>query len=161
MRLVGAHIALEAFDGSPLGSEPWTVDVAVAGGSVAVPYGLGCAGSNGRPPRLAAGDAPIVGNAAFGFEVSDTRPSAPLALMLSALRATTPLGPCTLLVAPPSVDLFAVANGQGRAVVGVPIPAGPALRGAYLRWQALTLDAGGALFGSFALSNAVETVLGQ
>jgi hypothetical protein len=128
---------------------------------VAVPYGLGCAGSNGRPPQLAAGDAPVIGNAAFGFEVSDAPPSAPLVLFASELRAAVPVGPCTLLVAPPWVDLLAVANGQGRAVVGLPIPARPELIGTYLRWQALTVDAGGALFGFFALSAAVETVLGQ
>lgn len=54
-----------------------------------------------------------------------------------------------------------IANGLGVSTFAAPVPSNPALHGLAVYWQAAEYVAGGPVFGSFAITNGLVTVLGN
>ena len=116
-------------------------------------YGTATAGSGGIDPVLdTVGGLSFLGNAAFGFEVSDALGQAPVLVALSAAPTNgLPSLGGTLWVDPGQLTstLLGLAMGPagvpgaGTATVPSPIPSDPVLAGAALYAQAVVVDAGG------------------
>lgn len=79
-----------------------------------------------------------------------------------AAPVTLPYGACTLQVNPAVaiVEFVGVADPQGQAQFGLPLPNAYGLAGLRLTGQALMLANNGPLLGTAELSNGVELVLG-
>ncbi|MCC6672153.1 MAG: hypothetical protein IT458_13915 [Planctomycetes bacterium] len=114
-------------------------------------YGSGCAGTNGRVPRVEPAALPALGNGNFILRVTQALPGAAASLVLGASRVTfgsvqLPLdlapigmGGCMLhsdvrLAFPVPID------AQGTGVLPVPIPANAALKGQYFTGQYFIVD---------------------
>lgn len=142
--------ALAGADQSATSGTPVRLFVNAAG---VVPIGTSCTGGFGNVPVLGARQAPAVGNTAFALELHAAAPSAAAGVILGALALQPPIDlgflgvtGCQLLV-DPAVMIGAATGpgnaprGEGSAVVPVPIPARPLLRGRTLRFQAFFTDA--------------------
>jgi hypothetical protein len=122
---------------------------------LALRHGTDCGASS---PRLAGREQPRPGNAEFGLDVVGAPPSSLVALGGSDTPASLPLGPCTLLLAPPLTIWFASSNGQGFATQRIPVPAQPRLIGSQWFFQAAVLQP--AVPAGFTLSAALRVVVG-
>jgi len=124
------------------------------------PIGAGCSGCAGIPALVAVG-LPRLGNAAFALRIEMARPSAGALFAVGATGASTPFGPCTLHLAWPFAVFSAVTDLGGLAVLPLPVPDSPALRGAVALAQAVVADPCGAWQQLLAFTNALELTLGD
>ncbi len=116
-----------------------------------VPYGRGCAGSNGLV--WLAGEGTPAGGEAFALRVAGAAPGAAGVLWVGTGRAATPLGGgCTLWIQAPLAQLPFVTDGDGRLRLPVAVPVGTAQ--AVLTAQAFVADRAG-VFG-YVASNGLE-----
>ena len=126
-----------------------------------LPLGLGC----GTPsvPALAANGVARLGNAAFGLTARDVAPGAATFFALSARDAAVGLGNgCTLWIDATTVFFSdaAIADANGVATLGVPIPNLLSLDQATFAVQAFEFQVTGA-FGWLDVSNGVKVKLGS
>lgn len=140
----------------------WVDDVFVGESAIAF-FGAGCAGTGGFVPKLHTTGTPAIGNANFAIELFEGQPNQ-VALCLLGLSNTAwaggalPFalgGGCDLLVDP----LFAIPlletgtnPGDARATMPLGVPNRPALVGAQLFTQWLSLDSAAANPFGFAPS---------
>jgi hypothetical protein len=110
-------------------------------------------------PLLAGREQPRPGNVEFGLDVGNAPPSALVALAGSDRSASLPLGPCTLLAAPPLTIWLAPANNSGFATQRIPVPAQPRLIGSQWFFQAAVLQPQAP--AGFTLSAALRVVVGS
>lgn len=98
-----------------------------------------------RTPIRPHGEFPTIGNAAFEARIRRTLPNESAILMVPSGRADLTLGPgiCRLFVEVPAIGLNTTTSAGGGAVVPIPNPADPALRGGELFLQAAVFDTGG------------------
>lgn len=136
-----------------------TVATQVPGGLAAVSnLGPGC---GAPPPALGANGLPTLPNAAFALTVA-TAPSAPVLMFVALVPDNAQVAPGCFQYLDNSAILthgFFVADGAGQVVAPFPLPAALGLEGLELHWQAARIVTGGPLFGSFALSNGLATLL--
>ena len=156
---VGDRLFLTLDDGVH-GRELHVLPLELVGDSVTQPFGAGCAGSSGVSPTTAAEGVAVTG-ASFDVLLAKAAPASTAQLYLSPNGALLDLGVCTGYVGAPATLVAAVGTGAaGSAGVTLTVPDTPAVVGlaAWLQW--LVLDAGGALFGLGAVSNALEVIVG-
>ncbi|HET6203133.1 MAG TPA: CRTAC1 family protein [Planctomycetota bacterium] len=119
-----------------------------SGAAAAVAVGTGCANSLGATPALSAVGLPVLGNAGFGFLVSNAPPAVPVALFLGPLSSAGPLplpNGCAVHLDLAAVGLLAsgATNASGAFVVPVAVPGAYAFVGLEIGFQALVLDSNG------------------
>lgn len=118
-------------------------------------YGAACSASS---PDLVPNEWPRIGSATFGLDVV-TRPSNSLVAVAASLQsAGTPLGPCTLLVAPGLGVFFPSTVTSALSALSLPLPNDAAFVGLDLFFQAAALDA--SANGGFTLSRGLRISLG-
>lgn len=135
--------------------------IALPSDATVVSTGPGC----GTPtPTLSAIGLPTLGNPAFALTTA-TAPNATVFLFASFGLANVTLAPgCTLYLDSATLEAYAfaaLANGLGVSTFAAPVPSNPALHGLAVYWQAAEYVAGGPVFGSFAITNGLVTVLGN
>ncbi len=138
-----------------------TNTIALPSDATVASTGPGC----GTPaPTLSSLGLPTLGNAAFAL-ATVTAPNATVFLFSSFGLANVTLAPgCTLYLDSATLTAFGwevIADGLGAATFAAPVPSDPALHGLAVYWQAAEYVAGGPVFGSFAISNGLVTVLGS
>jgi hypothetical protein len=132
-------------------------------------YGIGCDGSNGLPPRLAATAMPQLGQA-IALQITDLPTNGGPVLLATALSRTSWSGMplpvdlttfglpgCFAYTSADVVSLLAASGGG--ALFGFALPANPAFAGVVFQHQALSLDSGVARPVAAAVSNAGEATL--
>ncbi|MCI0586990.1 MAG: hypothetical protein L0323_09145 [Planctomycetes bacterium] len=162
-----AALDLDAFDPGP-GAASVAVTSTAPLGLYNVNLGPGC--GNQAAPSLYATGTPAratLGNASFGLQSGGNASGGAVFLVASAFDGTQAVGPgCTLhmaggfgtglLVLPP-----VTANASGLASFPLPVPNQPAIEGAHLNFQAVEIQAGGALLGQFDLSSGLRVRIGN
>ncbi|MEZ5965442.1 MAG: hypothetical protein R3F56_16535 [Planctomycetota bacterium] len=157
----GRRVLLSADDGAR-GQELFALDLAAVGGVLAAPFGVGCAGSNGRRPAARALGLPILGASAFALQLSEARAQSTCVLLLGAARARQTLGNgCTLWPQGVLLALTQATDLGGTAVAPLPVPATPVLAGSELFVQFAVADPGAAFSGVAAFSNGVHLLVGR
>lgn len=158
---VGEKIFFAAADNGQTGRELYAMPVGPLGAAEVESYGVGCAGTGGLVPRVAALSAPQLGNAAFGEQLDRGLPGVASALCVSFLAAALPAGSCTILVTPGTITFYGVTDPQGRFTVPIALPNDAGLLG--LQWftQGVVLDPAGLLFGVASASNGLRVRLGH
>jgi ELWxxDGT repeat protein len=139
------------------GTEPY----AMPGMACGVPYGFGCPGTGGRTPVIAAGGVPAIGNASFGFRVSQARPGSSAFLFVGFSATDLVLGSgCVLYVnlSPLFLGFATATDGSGVGFVPVPVPGEPLLAGHQLFAQFAVLDPASP-FSGLALTSGLKIVL--
>ncbi len=132
--------------------------VTVVEGSRLELFGLGCAGTGGLDPELTGNGFPTIGNANFALQLSNARPNATGAVILSFELEAVSLGqPCFVLEAPVAA-LSLQTDASGSATVALPIPADPGLFGLEVFNQSLVIDPAGAL-GLFSHSAGLRLLV--
>ncbi len=116
-------------------------------------YGAGCGAATS--PRLAAGGSPTPGARDFGLLVDRAEANGLSLLLASTAPDNVPVLGCTLLLFQPIQISVAAINAGGAAAHDLWLPAGNALRGLAIDWQAVTVGSNG-----LAFTQGVETVLG-
>jgi hypothetical protein len=118
-------------------------------------------------PVLAATGSPAratIPNATFGLLVSNLTPgnSVVINYALATGNLSFPAG-CTVWIDPASFisSRNGTADGSGNFAVALPVPNDPSLEGQSLAVQAAEVQAGGALFGQFDLTNGIEIEIGS
>ncbi|MBI5853487.1 MAG: hypothetical protein HZB39_20955 [Planctomycetes bacterium] len=143
------------------GVELWSLSLRSFGVSLADAFGPGCAGSNGRSPRLRAEPAPRVGTTSFCLIVDDAPPNVPTVVLVDLQRgALAAGGGCTLYLPYAMVQCRIATDTQGVARLALPIPATQNLVGLELDAQAIVIDPGAAWLGAFALTNGLLLLIG-
>jgi hypothetical protein len=142
-------------DGS--GTELWALDSPAA----AIPYGIGCAGTGGRVPRLAGdGGAPALGNLGFGARLSRTRANAPAVCLLGHTEREQPLGSgCWLNVDGLLLLPFLTTGAAGEAVQPLPVPNDAVLLGAVVLSQFGIIDPAGTHYGILSMTSGLRIVI--
>ena len=145
------------------------VATTVPGGLFNANTGPGC--SNGAPPSLYATGSPAqatLGNQSFGVESGGNDAGALAVLLLGASPGTTPLGgDCNLYMGGnfgSQILLFSstVADADGDASFGLPVPNNASLQGAELYLQVASQRfAGGPYLSSFDISNGLSVRVGD
>lgn len=121
--------------------------------------GQGCQGQFGVPRIGAPTGSPQLGQT-FQVSLSNAAPNTIAALVYSSTSHPTAIGDCTLHVDLPELGmLLAFTDGAGNANVSIPIPSLPDLLGETVFLQWAVIDPTGALFGSFALSDALRATV--
>jgi ELWxxDGT repeat protein len=154
--LAGPFLLVSADDGTS-GREPFIMPSIACG----VPYGIGCPGTGGRTPVIAAGGVPRIGNASFGFRVSQARPGSSAFLFVGFSATDLVLGSgCVLYVnlSPLFLGFAAATDGSGVGFVPVPVPGEPLLAGHQLFAQFAVLDPASP-FSGLALTSGLKIVL--
>ncbi|MEM7201306.1 MAG: ELWxxDGT repeat protein [Planctomycetota bacterium] len=151
----GDRVYFGALD-SLLGRELFSVPLSVLGAAHVEALGRGCAAAG--EPRLDASGLPVVANPGFALQLSTARPSAAAALLLAAAAAP---GSCTLMLTAPVVALPAQTGASGAALIPLPVPPIPALRGSSLYAQGMIANPGGPLAGLVDVTHALRVVFGQ
>jgi ELWxxDGT repeat protein len=154
--LAGPFLLASADDGTT-GPEPFLMPSMACG----VPYGIGCPGTGGRTPVIAAGGVPRIGNASFGFRVSQARPGSSAFLFVGFSATDLVLGSgCVLYVnlSPLFLGFAAATDGSGVGFVPVPVPGEPLLAGHQLFAQFAVLDPASP-FSGLALTSGLKIVL--
>jgi ELWxxDGT repeat protein len=142
------------------GIEQWVYDPSGAGVAFVLPYGLGCAGSNGVPGNGAAG-LPTLGNAAFANTIAQGLPNSAAVQFWSGGSSNIALGLCrALLDFPIGSGATVFLDGAGAGSAAVPIPAVPTLVGSNLFFQWAVLDPAGPFLG-LALSGGLQIQIGS
>lgn len=162
---------------TPIGSEVFFVGTNQTGNGVqvwAMPFsglpsaiwsvrGVGCARAGGTVPTAALTAPPRLGTTPS--LVTQGAPGLGLVVSFASTGiGAQAIGPCTVWVAtgpgqPVSLPVV-FANGAGTATLPLPIPGASSLIGFRLVLQSLVIEAGGAMFGIGALSNAVDAFVG-
>lgn len=155
--IAGRHLFLLA-NHPVAGREPWVVDLATLGVANVQALWGGGGGTAGRP-RLATSAPPRVGEAGFGFQVTNVPPFSPVVLAKSTTNAPAPMAGCTVFPGGAFVSLLAVAGTTGAAAFAIPVPAAPSLIGFTFVAQAGALDALGVCAG-FAVTDALAIQIG-
>jgi hypothetical protein len=130
-----------------------------------VRYGAGCPGGGG-PLATRWSSLPFLGNAAFGYGVTNARAGSPAAAFFATARGSLALdAQCTLLVDPARVAVVIglATNATGTATLRIAVPNDAGLAGLQLPSQWLVLDPaapGLRMLGGGALSEGVELRLG-
>lgn len=135
------------------------------------PFGDSCAGSYGQFPVLGAPRSPDLGSTTFALEVHGCAPLAPIAFLIGANPAWTPIDlgtinapGCTLWV-DPQISLVSTTGAgdaqraEGTATLALPIPGSPGLAGALLQTQVVIVDANNGRGVPVTLTNALELTL--
>jgi len=151
--LYGNRLWFAATDVS--GADLWVM----ASMAMADSYGTGCAGGSGLVPNLQATAAPFLGNAAFGYRLTNAPPNTLAFAAVDFARSNQPFGSCTLLVQP-TIVTFLVVDAAGTATYPVPLPPGPAFLGVTIDCQGLVYDPPGPIAGLLSASHAIEALLG-
>jgi len=128
----------------------------------AVPYGVGCPGSNAQVPAIGSLGVPRLGTNGFEIEVTGAAPQSAAALLVAGVPAIAPLSACYLLLGGTVLAFpHIVTDPTGRGVQAVSIPFNPGLIGWTFFAQFVITDTGGALYGGGSMSNglAVTVVL--
>jgi hypothetical protein len=130
--------------------------------ALAKTFGTGCPGTGGLVPQIAADGLPTFSNPAFGIEVSNARPFAPVFMGLSLSQVTTSLGSCEIYLLPPLVLVSTITDGTGSAAVALGIPgASSPFAGCDAYFQYFVADANGAYNNQFAFSDALRIKVGN
>lgn len=157
--------AFHGYDGTSTVSTPVRLFVNATGVTA---LGASCVGSFGQFPVLGADQVPSVGNANFKLELRGAAPAAPVALVLGANPAWTPLDltpisipGCTLYVDPLlTVSAQTTAGNAQRAEgtlsMSLPIPADPALQGRAFEVQFAIVDASNGRFAPVTMTNGLS-----
>lgn len=137
-----------------------TNSIALPSDATVASTGPGC----GTPtPTLSALGLPTLGNPAFAL-TTGTAPNATVFLFVSFGLANVTLAPgCVAYLDGGTLETYAfavIADGLGAAVHAAPVPSNPALHGLAVYWQAAEYVVVGPVFGSFAITNGLVTVLG-
>ena len=153
--LAGGQLLFSAAD--PVhGREPW----AMSAMAMAMPEGNGCAGTNGRVPRIRSRGTPHLGRMDFAVTLEGGRPLATAVLVLARSPAVALLpGGCLGLVQD-AIAVFATrTDAAGGVELPLPIPPDDGLEGrvAYAQW--VVLDPAGALDQRAALSERLQIVV--
>jgi ELWxxDGT repeat protein len=157
---VGTRIFFSA-DDRTTGLELHAVPLAAAGGSLAEPFGAGCAGTGARVPALAATGVPATGGS-ITASVRDARPGAAVLLGISPQGLRVPWGNgCESYLGLPLSFVLGASNAGGVASFPLPIPDDLSLRGAELRAQGFVVDPGGAFRSALAFSNGLHVLIGE
>lgn len=127
--------------------------------------GDGC-GAPSAPLLYATGSPPkgSLGNSTFGIEVAGNDPLSLSYLLASGFAATTPLSSsCNLYMSPAGILVAGVfpADANGILTIPAPIPNDPSLEGVTVNVQSVENQAGGVLWGQYALSNGLGVRLGS
>ncbi|MEM7199801.1 MAG: LamG-like jellyroll fold domain-containing protein [Planctomycetota bacterium] len=155
--------AVDSFDGTSWTAGPvWGFDVLPGPiAPFAQAYGVGCPGSSGAVPRIGVVGAPLLTSGTFAIEVAGAAPAAPAVLLLASSPDRIALSGCRLLLGlPVAATPPVLTDAAGRGATPLPLPFLPALLGAPLFGQHAIVDAGGALFGTAALSAGMHLTLG-
>lgn len=122
--------------------------------------GAGC--GSPTPPELGANGPALLGTANFTLSNAGVANGSTNYFVFSLATTAVPLGGGCTLWADPSAVFFgddAIGDPSGVASLVVPIPADPALDGAFLAVQAVEFQSPGA-FGSLDFSNGLKVKLG-
>ncbi len=126
-------------------------------------------GCGSPPPSLFATGSParaLLGNSTFGLRCTGLPAGASILLLSGVLDGIWTLGPgCDLyMTGAPLVDILlipATADPLGVYNLAVPVPSNPVLEGLHANLQVVTPEAGGPLFGGYALSNGLRVRFGS
>lgn len=150
-----------------IGPGALTVNVASTTPSGIYNQNLGPGCGTPTPSLYATGtpDRALIGNATFALRSSGNPASAPCLFLLATVPGSTPLGGgCTAwtgdinsLLGP----LVVVANAAGAATIPLAVPNNPSLEGTNLDFQMLNVIAGGALLGTFNVTNGLRVRIGN
>jgi hypothetical protein len=156
---VAGAVAIDQARTGP-GALSLTIAARIPGGvAEVVNLGPGC---GAPPPVLGASGEPVIPGPAFALTAT-AAPNAGVFVFTALGTASLPLAPgCTQYLDSASLvthGLF-VASAAGLAQIPAPIPAALALDGLPVSWQAAEVVTGGPVFGEFALSNGLQTILG-
>lgn len=145
------------------GREPYAVDLRALAAAHSVPLGTGCAGTDGRIPRLRGTGAPRLGGSDFAATLSHARALAPASLMIGLGPGPQLLpGPCSLYLQSQQVRLHStITNPDGHSAIVLAVPSAAELLGTKLHAQALVLDPQGAWLNLAAFSNGLTIVVGR
>ncbi len=125
-------------------------------------YGHGCAGYLDRIPVISAeGGGPNQPNVLFAIALRNARPSSGAMLVGSLIKVNPVPKECGLLFAFVNLILPTFTNAAGEAKFPITVPGAPPLTGISLYWQWGVVDASGKFLGSVALSNGMETKIGN
>ncbi len=155
--LARRQLVLFSFD-APSG--PWTQTWLLGAHTPVVSQasGAGCAGSRGVP-RLRSNE-PYSGNDVFALHLLPVLPSVPAVFGVSLGTRSVPIGPCTLYLADPVVWMPVSANAAGGALIQLPLPPDPSVRGFVLFAQGFAVDPLGGALG-LVFSEALRLVVGD
>ncbi len=118
-------------------------------------YGEPCAAPGGIAPILdhtdGIGLVPYVGNVNFTLTLVDAPASAATFLVAGLVPIDAPLGACRILVFPSIVAAVGATSATGDAIWPAAIPPDPAIQGADVFVQSISIDGSGAPIGSQGL----------
>jgi ELWxxDGT repeat protein len=141
--------------------EPYALPLSYFGAAFNEVYGEACNGTQGKPRLRGLGGAPTLGNANFALEISNGRPNAVTALLLSPSPASIPLPPCTLLVSLAGAQIETrLLDNNGRVVIPISVPNAVGLVGLDVYWQGVIIDPQGSFANNFAFTNGLRTMVG-
>ena len=157
MVALGSSVVFSAI--GPSGQELYTIARSSLDVKNADLIGSACLGSVGFP-KIAAIEAPELGNTGFGVGLSKARASTPCALFLNNARLDVPIGGgCTIYPAIPVISVSSSTNPSGDASIALPVPNVPANVGVQLWFQWAVIDAGGAWYGSGSFTGGLRIVI--
>jgi hypothetical protein len=164
--VTGSTLSLDQHD-IGAGTASVLVTSTAPGGLYNENLGAGC-GIRGAAPRLYALGAPdraTLGNTTFQLSSAGNPANAPCAFAFSTQDGSFVAGPgCTIysanLGSMNSMGLI-TADAAGNVTIALPIPNLPIFEGQHLDMQAVNIVTGGALLGSFNLSNGLRLRIGS
>lgn len=125
-------------------------------------FGAGCSGTGSMAPVLsAAGGPPVLGNTAFGLEVTGGRPNAPMLALWSVANRMPAIQGCGLLLGSPFASSLRFTDQNGADTWAFGVPNDPALLCFELYFQTAIFDPAGAFGGFAALTNGLRGRVGS
>ena len=119
-------------------------------------YGTASACTPGQPSLTTSGGFPIIGNAAFNYDIAAAPVTTPILWLFGYRQVSIPTPNGTLLVDPVLV-LSGSTNASGVASIGVPVPNDASLIGGGFYAQAAPIDL--AISAGFCLTNGVRATI--
>jgi ELWxxDGT repeat protein len=156
---IGDQLVFGAYD-PQVGFELFGLPFALVDDWVAMPLGIGCAGSNGVAPRLGTTGSATPGSL-LTVELTDAAALSPVLHFQSPGQARLDLGPCAIQLETPLFAAASLSDGAGAASLPVNVPNAPGLIGLGLWLQSLVLDAGGEFAGFASVGPALEIRIGS
>jgi hypothetical protein len=160
---VAGAAQLDQFDIGP-GALSVAVNTTTPSGVYNQFLGAGC----GTPaPSLFATGSPnraSLGNNTFGLSSTNNPALAPCGFIVSFAEGATPMGGCTVYTADTSTVLgpmMTVSSSTGAASMALTIPSSTVFEGMNLDMQLVSFANGGAMMGSFNLSNGLRIRVGS
>ncbi|MFO1054952.1 MAG: hypothetical protein U1F36_22250 [Planctomycetota bacterium] len=161
----GVSLALDQFDP---GQGAATVNVLSSAPTGLYSYVIGPGCGNPSAPALHAGGSPSrasLGNANFALRSVGNAASSSCGFLMSLVPGQLALQPgCVLYTANASTfvgPFVTTADASGLAAMPLLVPNDPALEGVDLDFQSFSVHAGGAVFGTFDLSNGLRVRIGS